>query len=560
LPEADGFGPELKVAQIGRSGNVPIQHFLTITAQPARSPKEQNMAWTDKGNLAARDPHAGALPGAIDEFLVSGGDGRLTLSELHENAYGCTPFPAPGQIDFASSTASSISTQAYARARIAREQLLTASLRVGPDRACETAVTAARLELLNCLDLEDAGAEVVFSSSGTDAQLQALYLVKLLNSGSLATVIVGADQTGSGTAHTAHGRHFSQTTSTGATVEKGQVIAGLDGITGFEVGFRNANGEFRSLAEMDAAVGKAVEQALARHAHVLLQAMEASKFGWKAPSDALLEDIAARFPGRIQIVADACQLRTSRARLKALLSRGMLVLVTGSKFFTGPAFSGALLVPRRQAAKLAATQAPAGQLAGYATRFDWPERWAGLRGRFSQRFNFGQWLRWEAALEEMRLYHAVPCEFRDHISQAFREEMQGLVGAAPHLAFLDGGADFVPAQPSIFPLRLMKDGDSLSAQACAEIYRSMRHDLSARGTSIKERDLLRMTCQIGQPVALAHGKAALRFSLSSRIVRDCWSSDPARAERNIAAMRDDLGIAVRKLDLLVGLHPGFQEA
>ncbi len=409
------------------------------------------MAWTDKGNLAARDPLLRAvpraLPGAIDEFLVSGGDGRLALSETCENAYGCTPFPAQGLIDFASSTASSISPQGYARARMAREELLTASLQLGPDRACEAAVEAARITLLNRLSLEDSGAEVVFSASGTDAQLQTLFLVRLLNPGTLATVIVGADQTGSGTAHTAHGRHFSHTTSTGATVEKGQVVAGLDGIEGIEIGFRNADGDFRTPAEMDDAVRKAVEQALAGQNHVLLQAMEASKFGWKAPSDALLEEIAARWPGRVQIVADACQLRTSRARLKELLSKGMLVLVTGSKFFTGPAFSGALLVPRGVAARLAAARAPAGQLAGYATRFDWPAQWAGLRNRFSHHFNFGQWLRWEAALEEMRLYNAVPRDFRDHVSQIFREEMQSAVGASPHLAFLDGGAEFV-ARPA----------------------------------------------------------------------------------------------------------------
>ena len=519
------------------------------------------MAWTDKGNLAARDDLSGAassrtLPGAIDEFLVSGGDGRLALTGSCENAYGCTPFPAAGLIDFASSTASSISPDAYARARAAREELLTASLKLGPERACEAAMTAARIALLNQLDLKDTGTEVVFSASGTDAQLQTLYLVKLLHSGSLATVIVGADQTGSGTAHTARGCHFSQTTSTGAAVEKGAGVTGLEGIEAFEVGFRDAKDEFRTAAQMDEAVRKALEQALATHDHVLLQAMEASKFGWKAPTDALLDDIARRYPGRVQIVADACQLRTSRARLKSLLSKGMLVLVTGSKFFTGPAFSGALLVPGRQAAMLAHTSAPA--LSGYATRFDWPEQWTGLRNRFSHRFNFGQWLRWEAALEEMRLYYAVPRDFRDHMVQVFREEMQILTGASRHLAFLDSGEDFAAATPTIFPLRLLKDGDSLPAQACAEIYRAMRRDHSALGASMTESDLLRLPCQIGQPVALAEGKAALRFSLSARIVRDCWSSEPARATRNIVALRDDLSIAVRKLDLLVKHYPFSQ--
>src|SRR5579872_1353651 len=430
------------------------------------------MAWTDKGNLAARDVLPRALPGAIDEFLVSGGDCRLTLSDDCQNAYGCTPFPAAGLIDFASSTASSISPEGYARARAAREELLTASLSLGPDRACEEAVTAARLALLDCLDLKDSGAEVVFSASGTDAQLQTLFVAKLLNPGSLATVIVGADQTGGGTAYTCRGRHFSQTTSTGATVEKGALVAGLDGTEGFEVGFRKADGGFRTPAEMDEAVRNAVQQALASHDHVLLQAMEASKFGWKAPSDALLDELDRRFAGRVQIVADACQLRTSPARLKQLLSEGMLVLVTGSKFFTGPAFSGALLVPPTLAAGLSQARAPVGHLAGYATRFDWPEQWRGLRNRFSHRFNFGQWLRWEAALEEMRLYRVVPRDFRDHVTGIFREAMQELVGASTHLAFLDGGAEFAPREPTIFPLRLMRDGDSLCAQACAQIYRA----------------------------------------------------------------------------------------
>jgi hypothetical protein len=234
----------------------------------------------------------------------------------------------------------------------------------------------------------------------------------------------------------------------------------------------------------------------------------------------------------------------------------MMVLVTGSKFFTGPAFSGAVLVPHALAGQLAQIKAPAGGLSGYASRFDWPQEWA-LRNRFSHRFNFGQWLRWEAALEEMRLFYAVPRDFRDHVAQIFVQEIQELAGGARHLAFLDGGEDFAPRHATIFPVRPMRDGEALPAGLCAEIYRAMRRDESAR--SVRHADVLRMACQIGQPVALAHDTAALRFSLSARIVRDCWSPDPARASRNLSALRDDLALAVQKLDLLAGLHPG-QEA
>jgi hypothetical protein len=87
----------------------------------------------------------------------------------------------------------------------------------------------------------------------------------------------------------------------------------------------------------------------------------------------------------------------------------------------------------------------------------------------------------------------------------------------------------------------------------------MQWDLSACGASMKESDLLRLACRIGQPVALARGKAALRLSLSARIVRECWSPDVRSAERNVAALRDDLCIAIRKLDLLVRLYPFSRE-
>lgn len=510
------------------------------------------MAWTDRGSLAAYQPPHDSL----DEFLVSGGDGRLALTSDSRNAYGCTPFPQDGLIDFASSTASSISPQAYARAREARETLLTASLRDGPDRACEDAVTRARQALLGHLELNGSGAEVVFSASGTDAQLQTLFLVRLLNPGTLATVIAGADQTGSGTAHTARGRHFSQTTAGGAAVQKGGVITGLEGIGAFEIGFRDEDGNFREPALMDEAVLAAVERALAGHDHVLLQAMESSKFGWKAPSDTLLDSIAARWPGRVTIVADACQLRITRTRLKQLLSNGVLVLVTGSKFFTGPAFSGALLVPHEMAVRLADAAAPAGQLAGYATRFDWPESWTGLRRRFSHRFNFGQWLRWEAALEEMRLYYAVPASFRERMTRLFGQAMRDAIRNARHLGLVESG--FSPELPTIFPLRLTQAHEPLSAEACAEIYRAMGRDLAA--LDFETRALLATPCQIGQPVALAKATAALRLSLSARHVRDCWSANPHLAELNIALLRDTLSTTVAKLDLLARLYPFSHEA
>src|SRR5512140_3009025 len=57
---------------------------------------------------------------------------------------------------------------------------------------------------------------------------------------------------------------------------------------------------------------------------------------------------------RVQVVVDACQMRLGRPRLRKYLDRGCMVIVTGSKFFTGPPFSVALLVPAGFAGALGA--------------------------------------------------------------------------------------------------------------------------------------------------------------------------------------------------------------
>ena len=73
--------------------------------------------------------------------------------------------------------------------------------------------------------------------------------------------------------------------------------------------------------------------------------MDSSKLGWSGPSEACLQDIAATWPSQVVVVMDACQMRLGLPQLQDYLARNYLVLMTGSKFFTGPAFSGALLVP-----------------------------------------------------------------------------------------------------------------------------------------------------------------------------------------------------------------------
>src|ERR1700732_5002153 len=140
----------------------------------------------------------------LDRLLSGGGDPRLTINPASGlNEYGCQPFPCPDTLSFSSSTATSISERAYDRAGQARDSLMQSAIAVGIDAASDARMEAMREELKACLGLSRTQADVVFSPSGTDAQLQALFLTRARLGPALTTVIVAGAPNGSGNGHTA---------------------------------------------------------------------------------------------------------------------------------------------------------------------------------------------------------------------------------------------------------------------------------------------------------------------------------------------------------------------
>jgi len=507
----------------------------------------------------------------LDRLLGCGGDPRLLLNAATgANEYGCQPFPCPDTLSFASSTATSISERAYDRASRARDSMMQSAISVGIDAAFDGRIEAMRDELKNHLGLENA--DVVFSPSGTDSQLHALFLTRALLGPALTTVIVAADQTGSGTAYTARGCHFSAATANGSPVRKSEPVAGLaHSITSVAVELLDDDGECRPQAETDSRVLEAVEQSIATGTGVLLQIMDSSKLGWRAPSDQCLDEISGRWPDQVQIVVDACQMRLGRPRLKKYLDRGYLVIVTGSKFFTGPPFSGALLVPADLDKTIDAITEIASGLCEYSSRSDWPMKWQGLRSRFPIRANFGQWLRWEAALEEIRAYHSVPDEFRLTALTAFGEGVERIIASSPSLHLLapqqrseDRGLDDELAQRTIFPFVIRRDDRVLALDGCRKLYRALARDAHDRvSAEVREPDaeIAAQVCLIGQPVALGQSApdpvAVLRVCAGARLVTETWSSDADAARGNLQRELGRVGAIVAKIEWLLARLDGL---
>jgi hypothetical protein len=450
----------------------------------------------------------------LEALLLSGGDARLTVDPATGlNAYGCAPRPLGAMDDFSSSTASTISERGYARVEASWHRL---SRRNG-SFAFDALVEDARAELKSHLGLAPDEADIVFSSSGTDAQLLALFLARATLGGPPVSIMVGADQTGSGAAHAAAGRHF---TDRGLS-RKGDGVEGLyEGRRSIAIDFCDEQGRARTLAELDRIVTDAVAATIASGAPVLLQAMAASKLGWGAPSNACLEDLARRWPDRIRIVVDACQMRMGTARLQGHLARGHIVMATGSKFFCGPPFSGALLIPPVLREQMAAIGEVAPGLRAYSNAFDWPVGWGNVRAAFPSAPNIGQYLRWEAALEEMRAYRAVPLVFRTFALRRFAEALSEMIAKSSWLISVAEGArdpdplrDAEFAVPTIFSFMPRNVQGPLSRAQCAGLYRLVHRD----------------RCRIGQPVSVGAGSAALRISSSARLVTRSWSGNPAVA-------------------------------
>lgn len=513
----------------------------------------------ETSGAAARPRSASALAelfAPLDRLLAGGGDSRLAINPANGlNEYGCRPAPCPEILSFSSSTATSISQRGYVRAEAARDAMMRSAIEIGIDAAFDERVEEMRDELRTHLGLTPTLAEVVFSPSGTDSQLQALFLARTLLGPELVSIVVAADQTGSGTVNTARGCHFSATTANGSRVQKGEPIAGLAGaVRSVALPLFGETGEARCHTASDLAVFDAVERAAASGNKVLLQVMDSSKFGWRAPSEACLDAITARWPDDVLIVVDACQMRLGRARLKRYLERGYLVIVTGSKFFTGPPFSGAVLVPGGFARRLdAASAIPQGFLE-YSSRSDWPQNWAALRAHFPMRTNFGQWLRWEAAIEEIGAYFRVPDFFRKEALGAFGHAVERMIAASPSLHLLPrqqrplDADDEELAQRTIFSFLIRQDGRTLSLGECRTLYRALTSSSA-------------QACLIGQPVALgrdASPPAALRISASARLVSEAWSADAATAERNLQRAIDDAGAAIAGLEGLIARLDNFK--
>jgi hypothetical protein len=320
-------------------------------------------------------------------------------------------------------------------------------------------------------------------------------------------------------------------------------------------------------AEIESAVAVRLRAARDRRRRLLLHVLLGSKTGISAPTRSYVASIDCP-SDEVDVVADSCQLRVAAESLGQLVRAGWMVQISGSKFLTGPPFSGALVLPARlrerqhEVARLLA-EAPEVLSVSY-----WSSYWRAAFGATSSRpTSFGPLLRWVGALVELALFRAVPPDLAKHAFDAFRLELRERLASSRFLAEVDPphacdaetnaqGWDFASfAGSSIICFApLAADGAGglrrLDFKEADRLFRLLNANIEARLGDLDPLGaaLARQPVHIGQPVDLVPGSEQPNVILRLVIGARFFSTICMAGSRADAALDAEIADAVRCLD------------
>ena len=359
------------------------------------------------------------------------------------------------------------------------------------------------------------------------------------------------------------GKHFADTSALNIPVEKEGPIAGFREARVQKIPLRTVSGELKTRHTMDQEVYEAIKASLDQGCQTVLHVMDQSKLGYASPTQDLLERVREDFGDNVLVLVDNSQLRMHIDRIEAYLNKGYLITITGSKFYTGPPFSGALVIPEKFAQRIKActNTLPDGLGEYYLMSEFLPETHVG--SNLADGFNFGSYLRWYAALVEIERYYRIPVTLRNLGTEIFCEEVAKRIQSTDYLEPLES-QPLEPELPlaeearTIFPFFILHEGKALSHPQADALYRLLNQDISAKIPNATDDELriARQVCHIGQPVkVLYHNQepsAVVRISLGSRIIAESWKDrDVSLFFQRIESQMNQVDIVCNKIGLVL---------
>lgn len=504
------------------------------------------------------------------ELMVTGGDSRITVQgENKLNGYGCSAYPSYS-ISYSSCTGSTISAAAYAFAESYLHRMnKLAEAKEGRDGLFKTEFERIRRKIREFYEIPTT-VDIVLGSSGTDLELVVL-AIALTTGKSVHNIVLGANEVGSGINNAARGRYFSDLTPRGGNVAAGSTIPGFDQtkISYHDIPIRLDDGSVRDEQEIMDEYESQIEQAIAKDQNVLLHMIHRTKTGLIIPSFNQLEKLIQRYGEAIDVVVDACQGRISIRMVNEYLQLGASVLLTGSKFYSGPPFSGALLLPTKLANQIKHRETLMSGLADFFTRTEFPEDWTVFDGLASEEINMGLLLRWNVAIYEMNRVFLVPNKRIELVVNSFNSAAKKMIRESPflqeaHLSTISR-EDLFPENTNspfeintIITFTIEPEDRFLDLEDAKLINRAMYSDLSDILTT--DSKVAAISMQLGQPVKVSQNEsrdqwtASLRIALSSSYIGELGLLDDdmvqMRFESDFELIHEKLALVLEHLDLL----------
>ncbi len=432
-------------------------------------------------------------------WLTSGGDTRLEILDSGLSKYRVSN-EIRNTIPFGSCTASNPDERGM---RVVER--IMARLKEG--ESAESLAEEMRQQFSELFEMPQSS-RMVFSPSGTDV-IYVLNAILAKRHEKIHHIVVGASELGSGTIAASGAESFTTTTALEPNKEGGMPSI-ADRITIEPVYLRLATGTRRATTDVDADVERRIKAAQSSGKHVVIHLVVHSKTGLRAPS----LELAKRWPD-VTFMVDAAQGRLAPRDIRSALSFGFTVLFTGSKFYSGPPFSGALILPQNLSADPGALP---GGLTSWFSKADLPTDWVQARASLPTQSNPGLVMRWAVAMNEIQIFHQILPRKRAGVYHTFAGGFHGVFGVNPHVEIdrpippVHQLVTVLGAYPTVFGFSVSDENGVLQAPELKKLHMLL-------DTSFDQHPIC---FHLGQPVKLGPPKSTeltlLRVALGARLV------------------------------------------
>jgi len=328
----------------------------------------------------------------LQEIITSGCDERIFIRpETNANKYHLNPVHFESLFQRGSCTCGTFTPHGYA---VGVEFLKNYS-----SEKYEQIVEEQTNRLHSLLSVSAKIFDVYYGPSGSDMMYLPLLFQSILNPDKpIVNIVSCPEELGSGSKLAAELAYYSEWNQFGEKIPQGQKLSSAIESQVYYLAAREKSGH---IANRNQKIRKIIKKN--PNLPIIGNLVFGSKSGIK---DDL--DIIDEFP-QIMWVVDMCQFRTDQNLIRKLINKGVMVMVTGSKFYQAPPFCGGLLVPTKWTSKLKKTS---GKNVIYFNRifsaYDFPKNLSNLREKLPRFKNIGLRLRWEVALCEMEAYLSFP--------------------------------------------------------------------------------------------------------------------------------------------------------